>query len=194
MARAADAPAAPFTMAKQFSAEMVITRSDGMTMTTKVYRDNDKARSEMTAQGMEMYTILRPDQKKLYTVMPAQKMIMEMPCDPEKVKQMSSGMMDDGGKYELVGPDVVDGVACMKYKASAKTGDGKVIFVWVDAAKQTPVKIAAADGSFTAVFKNFQAGPQNAALFEIPTGYQVMNMPTPPGGMPGGAPPAAPGQ
>jgi hypothetical protein len=41
--------------------------------------------------------------------------------------------------------------------------------------------MATADGSLTVKWTNFTAGPQDASLFEVPAGYQVMSMP----GMPG---------
>ncbi len=50
--------------------------------------------------------------------------------------------------------------------------------------------MAAEDGKFTIVWKNFQSGPQDPALFEPPADYQKIAMPPIPG-MPGGAPGAA---
>jgi hypothetical protein len=184
--RAQDAPS-PIVMAKEFSADMVITPRDGDVIEQTIYSENGMVRSELTAHDMPMIVILRPDRQKMYTVMEMQKMIMEMPLDPAKTKQyadLASGLQ---GKYENLGPDIADGVACIKYRYTAD--DGKVYTLWANAATKVPVRMEAQDGSFTMDLKNFKPGPQPAALFEIPAGYQVMTMPAMPNmpGMPSGS-------
>ena len=189
MLSADDAPA-PFTIAKQFSADQIVTAAT-TTATTKVFVDNGKARSEVNANGMQMISIIRPDLQKMYSVMVAQKMVMVMPYDATQSTQRVG--MTPEGKIDLVGPDSVDGVTCKKYKITGK--DNKVTFIWIDAAKAVPVKMAAEDNSYTLLWKNFKVGPQDASLFEPPTaGYQVMQMPAMPTA-PAATPPAptAPG-
>lgn len=165
---------APFTMPKQYSTEMVVTSPQGSS-NMKSFADNEKIRNEVNAQGMSVVSIIRPDEKKMYSVMPAQKMVMEMPLDPAKQKMLSPSASVAESKFELIGPDAVDSVTCTKYKVTGS--DKKVCFMWVDTAKQVPVKLTAEDGSFTVVWKNFVTGPQAADLFEPPKDYQVMKMP-----------------
>jgi len=176
----AQAVGAPFDVSKQYSAEMVITPKEGEVMTQKIYFDNDKIRSEINNSGMEMVSIIRPDLKKLYSVMVSQKMVMEMPYDPSKTPVPGASQND--AKFEVVGQETAEGVACTKYKMTGK--DGKVAFFWVDTAKKALVKMVPEDGSVTIVWKNFVAGPQDAALFTPPADYKVMNMPSAPS-MPG---------
>jgi hypothetical protein len=149
----------------------------------------------MNANGMSVIAILLSDQKKMYSVMPAQKMVMEMALDPQRAKQYQNAT-GDGATFDTVGPDTVDGAACTKYKMTSK--DGKVFYWWINAATKAPVKMAADDGSFTLAWKNYKAGPQDPALFVPPADYQVIQMPTgmsAPGGAPGGGAPGggAPG-
>jgi hypothetical protein len=176
-----------YTFPKQFSADEIATTKDGATITMKTFMDSGKIRTEINSNGMQMVSILRPDQQKMYSVMTAQKMVMVMPLDAAKLKQMLPPGSGGDAKMETVGPDTVDGLAAIKYKITSDSG--KVVFLWVGVASQFPVQAAADDGSFTLVYKNFQTGPQDAALFEPPSGYQVMNMPSSPG-----APPPAGGQ
>jgi len=180
----ADDAAPPFALAKSYSADMIITSAEGKGMTNKIYTDSGKIRTEINTGGMQVISIIRPDQQKIYSVMVAQKMVMEMPYDQEKFKKQVAAASGPEGKFELVGPDPVDGVACTKYKVTST--DGKITFYWIDADKKNPVKMAAADGSFTIQWKNYQTGPQDAALFEPPADYQKMTMPSLPG-LPGGA-------
>jgi hypothetical protein len=183
--------AAPFTPDKQYSADEIVVTKEGMQITSKVYMDNGKIRSEMNANGMSVIAILLSDQKKMYSVMPAQKMVMEMALDPQRAKQYQNAT-GDGATFDTVGPDTVDGAACTKYKMTSK--DNKVFYWWINAATKAPVKMTADDGSFTLTWKNYKAGPQDPSLFVPPADYQVMQMPTGlsvPGGAPGGgAPPS----
>ncbi len=55
----------------------------------------------------------------------------------------------------------------------------QVVFFWLDTANKVPVKMQAQDESFTALWSHYKAGPQDPALFEVPAGYQVMDMPMP---------------
>jgi hypothetical protein len=174
-------------MAKQYSADMVIT-AQAHPMNSKIFKDNDKIRTEMNAQGMQMVSIIRPDQLKMYNVMVAQKMVMVIPLDPERAKKIAAANGTEG-KFDLIGPDTVDGVACTKYKVTSS--DNKVSFMWIAAAKKVPVKMASEDGSYNIVWKNVQIGPQDAVLFEPPADYQVMQMPA---AAPAAAPAPAPAQ
>jgi hypothetical protein len=182
---AAQVAGTPFEVNQQYSAEMIITTKEGQAMTQKVYADNGKMRSEASAPGMKMITIIRPDQKKMYHIMDTQKIVMEIPFDPA-THPVPGAVSANDGKFEVVGAETVEGVACTKYKMTTK--DGTVAFFWVDTAKKVMVKMVPEDGSVTIVWKNFVSGPQDAALFEPPTGYQVMQMPS------GGGMPGAPGQ
>ncbi|HEY0256291.1 MAG TPA: DUF4412 domain-containing protein [Candidatus Methylacidiphilales bacterium] len=181
----ADDTVSPFAPNKQFSADQIVTTGT-TSMTSKVFSDNGKIRTEMNTSGMQIVSIVRPDLQKVYSVMVAQKMVMEMPYDPAKFSQQMTSSGPEG-KFESIGSDTVDGVACTKYKITSK--DNKVSFMWVDAAKKTPVKLAAEDNSYTILWKNYKVGPQDASLFEPPADFQVMKMPAAaPASAPGGAP------
>jgi hypothetical protein len=173
--------ASPFGPTQQFSADMIITTKDGATMTQKIYIDTGKMRTEMSMQGIQMVSIVRPDLKKIYQVMVTQKMVMEMPYDAEKIKKQIPAISASDGKFEALGPDTVDGVDCTKSKMTSGK-ENKVFFFWVDADTKAPVKMMAEDNSMTMLWKNYKAGPQPAALFEPPSGYKIMTMPVMPGG------------
>jgi len=166
----------PWTPDKQFSADQVITTKDGMTIQSKVYVDSGKIRTDIDAHGMSMSSIILPDEKKMYTVMQQQKMVMEMPLSDAKAKQAAAAAGGGNAKFELVGPDTVDGTATTKYKMTTDNST-KVFFWWINPATHSPVKMAADDGSVTMSWKNYKTGAQDPALFQPPSGYQVMQMP-----------------
>jgi hypothetical protein len=180
-AQAAPAALPPFAFARQYSAVMVITVRDGNVITNKVYMDGGKVRSELAMQDNSMAMIVRPDQQKVYRVIVDQKLVMEMPLDPAHYDKLM-GPAGPNAKIEAVGPETVNGIACMKYKVT--TPDGKICDLWVDAAKKAPVKLVEQDGTYSAEWKNYQTGPQPAALFDPPADYHKVAAPV--------APPAAP--
>lgn len=178
----------PFGLSKQFNADMTVTNGPSDTITQKIYTDNGKIRTETTIHGMQIDSIIRPDLKKIYSVMVTQKTVMEMAYDPDKVKQQLTGAAGPQGKAELVGPDAVENVACTKYKVTSD--NGKVYFFWVDTTNKVPVKMAAEDNSVLVLWKNYHAGPQDPALFELPADFKVMPMPS----LPTLPPPSGTGQ
>jgi hypothetical protein len=178
----AQTAAPPVMFDQSYSAEQVITTREGSTIDSKIFCDHGRIRSEMAMQGMNIVAIVLPDQQKVYSIMEGQKMVMVMPYDPAKYKKYLIGTPGFDGKFEAAGSETVNGIACDKYKV---TTDNKVYDLWIDTAKKQPVKLAAEDGAFTATWKNYQAGPQDPALFQVPAGYQTMTMPAMPG-MPGG--------
>ena len=184
VAQAAPLTAAPaYTMDKQFSADVTVTTKTGLKIQAKTYVDNDKMRSEMEMGGMTIATILRKDQKKLYHVLDSQKMVMASDFDPAKYGAQAGAFVPDG-KFDVVGAETINGIPCTKLKVTSNDGK-QVSFLWIDATSKVPVQVTSLDGSFNATIKNYKAGPQDAALFEVPAGYQVMAMPAM-GGMPGG--------
>jgi len=178
-----DAPPPPFTMDKHYAADLQITTKQGMQIESKTFVDGDKMRSDVhMMNGMEMAIIVRKDQKKIYQVMDAQKMVLESDLDANKTMASASASFGPEGKFVLVGPDVVDGVPTTKYKVTSDKNN-QVFFFWLDAARKVPLQMAAADGSLVVRWTNYTSGPQAPALFEVPSGYNVMQMPS--GGMPG---------
>ena len=177
----------PFTMEKHYSADVIISTQERGDITSKTYVDGDKMRSDVSTQGMNMSLIVRKDKQKVYQLMVAQKMAMEMPYDPAKYKGNATASMGPEGKFELIGPDTVNGVACTKYKVTPDKSK-EVYFFWLDTAQKVPVQMTDAGGTFKVQWKNFKAGPQEAALFEVPSDYTVMPMPNLPGAPSQGGP------
>lgn len=169
--------AAPFVFAKQYSADVATTDKKGDALESKMYVDSGKLRAEANTNGTSrQILIIRHDQHKFYQVMVDRKMVMETPMDSERYKK-AMGPYSPENKFDWIGPETVDGVACTKYKGTYPGiyGHAKVVFLWVDVAKQVPIKMLEENG--TTIFKNYKVGPQDALLFEPPAGYQIMPMP-----------------
>jgi hypothetical protein len=178
--------AAPFVFAKQFSADVVTTDKKGDALESKMYVDSGMLRTEANTNGTsKQILIIRPDRHKFYQVMVDRKMVMETPMDSVRYKK-AIGPFAPKIKFQWIGSETVDGVACTKYKGTYPGiyGHAKVVFLWVDAAKQVPTKLWEENG--TTILKNFKAAPQDAALFvfDPPADFTVNRMPAAiPGGL-----------
>jgi hypothetical protein len=83
----------------------------------------------------------------------------------------------DGTTCQKVGTETVNGYPCDKWQLTGKENST----VWISQQYHFPIKSVNADGS-SVEFSNIKTGPQDASLFQVPAGYQKMDM----GGMMGG--------
>ena len=136
----------------------------------------------MGSGGDKMIMITRQDKKVAWTLMPAEKMYMEM-----SLAQASTKDKTDPSQYKIeqtvVGPETVNGVSTTKSKIIMTGPKGEKMggFMWVTK-ENIVVKMdaIAVDKKEKLRFKteltNLKVGKQDAALFEIPSGYSKMSM------------------
>ena len=151
----------------------VVTAEGSFTQT--VHHSHGKERSEMQMEGMSMISIIRPDKNVAWQLMPMQKMYMEM--DMNSAKKMS-GKAPDDVTIEKMGSEMLDGINTTKYKLLMKDKSAGG-FIWLSP-ENIPVKMdfLSKEGKekqrITMTLKNLKVEPQEAALFELPAGYQPM--------------------
>lgn len=166
----------------EFSADSVTTQKSGEKMTGKVYFKPDRFRMDMKVHE-DMVVITRVDKKVAWNIMPKEKMYMEMPFDLKnkpKVEEKFEGEIE----RKQVGAETIDGHPTKKYLITYKIGNKTdQVYQWMATDINFPVKTAAIDGSWSQEFRNIKMGPQPNSLFEVPAGYQKMQMPAMPGGM-----------
>ncbi len=167
----ADTIPAPDT---EYSGVRTVVTAEG-SFTQTVHHSHGKERNEMQMQGMSMATISRPDKKVAWQLMPMQKMYMEV--DLKNANKMSGNAPDDV-TIEKVGSEVLDGITTTKYKLVMKDKSAGG-FIWLSP-ENIPLKMdfLSKEGNnknrVTMSLKNLKVEPQDAALFELPQGYQPM--------------------
>jgi hypothetical protein len=162
-----------------FSADM-ISKSQGREMEMKIYVTKDKTRMDM---GQSM-VITRMDKHVSWMVMPSQNMYMENPIDLDKVAKTEKTIPGEVERVSL-GADAVDGQQAEKFKITYITaGRQDSMYQWMAGNSPVPLKMEAADGSWSMQYKNVRLGPQPDSLFEIPAGCQKFAMPAGMGGAP----------
>ena len=163
----------------EYSADQVI-EAEAAAMKTRIYSTPTKERREMNQGGMSMIMIVRLDKKMIWNLMPEDKMYMEM-----AMKESSDKTDMSAYKIEQtpLGQETLDGQSMNKSKIVMTHSSGSKMggFMWTtkDGILAKIDAIAVDKGSkdrFKMVQTNIKVGKQPPELFEIPKGFQAMNM------------------
>lgn len=162
-----------------YSADRIIETSEGA-MQQKVYASGEKERTEMTVGGMQMIGILRRDKQVMWSIMPTQRMYMEIGLRQALAQQPASGPQP-GTEITEVGTETIDGIRTTKYRmtVSDKSVSG---FLWltkdnIALKMDLQTKAGSGDGRVVMRLQNLRMGRQDAAKFEVPAGYNKMQLP-----------------
>jgi hypothetical protein len=175
-------PAAGLADQRDYSADMLITTSHG-TMNSKVYAKGPKQRMENKIEGKETIIISRFDKKIAWMCMQDQMMCMEMPLNVRK-EDIQSRLNDPDVKVEkeFMGNETVEGHPAKKYHVTILRNGKKESsgFLWeASDLDNFPVKYQSEDKETTILWKNIRFGGVSESLFEIPKGYEKMDMKMP---------------
>ena len=128
------------------------------------------------------YAIIDKDAGRMIMVMTERKMYIEMPRDMTGEPNVLEGLESANATFKKIGTEVVAGLNCTTYETSTSDHKGKICLtddgVWLRAASDDPNhrrELEAVKVTYT---------DQPASLFEPPAGFQKMEMPTMPSGMP----------
>lgn len=164
----------------EYSADQIIESEDGATK-SRIYSTPTKERREMSQGGAAMTMITRHDKHVSWTVMPEEKMYMEAPAP--KQGQDKSDLSGYQIEQTALGEETVNGVVMNKSKIIMTGNDGTKMggFMWTT--KEgilAKIDALAVEKGQKARFKmeqtNIQIGKQPAELFEIPKGFEKLDM------------------
>lgn len=163
--------------AAEFTAQMVIKDGD-KTMPGKIFVQNGKMRQEFVDEEGRTVTIVRPDKKVVYVVMPLDRTYVEMPLRAKLPGQFIQ-IPPDAVTKRRVGTETVNGYVAEKYEVTVRGGEAGVIrqTVWVSSKLGVPIKMICKDRNLCVEYKNIKEGGVTALLFDPPKGYQ--KTPTP---------------
>jgi hypothetical protein len=168
----------PYVFGKQYSATEEISTFGSSPVESEIFVDDGKIRMEIPSHGSKVIAIVRPDLQTVYWIIMVRKQLLALPFDSERIKKLVPPEVAIPGHSQSLGLETVLGIACRKCRLTNESG--KPFLLWTDVARNTPVKISAEDGTCMLVWKNYRAGPQNAALFVPPDDCQEVEMPLPP--------------
>ena len=172
-------------LSAQFKAKMFFTGM-GKEHVFTIYSSDANYRYEFNEDGQAGVIIAKTGSSEIVILMPSQKMAMKasaenpmsMGSDPVKAYEyyLDSGIMKEEGK------EMVNGVQCTKSTLwNKENSTQKMYTVWLSDQFKFPVKLinhmdGSGEGSIMEL-KDIEAWTPDAQSFEIPSGYQVMDMP-----------------
>jgi len=176
-------PPAGYEDKAEYSADQTMEMEE-MKFTAKIFHTPKKERREQSMMGHTSINIIRQDKQLVWVLMPMQNSYMEHPigqAGPKEQEDFSQYKVE----FEKAGEENVDGHDCAKMKVIATKPDGTKFggFWWSRKADNIMVKAdmiaKMEDGKKRRMLirnQNIKTGPQDPALFEIPAGYNKMNM------------------
>lgn len=167
----------------EYSAEEIVETADSMSK-TKVYSTPTMERREMSEGGQQMIAITRHDKKVVWNLMPEEKMYMEMPIGQSAEKKDEK---TDLSAYKIeqtpMGQETLNGIVMNKGKMIMTGKDGSKMggFMWTTKegiiAKMDALSVEKGKKDrFKLEMANLKIGKQPASLFEIPKGFEKMDM------------------
>jgi hypothetical protein len=174
----------------EFSAD-IVQNDKADKAPTKVYFSKDKVRFDSVGGGSRGgggSVIMDLSTGSFTVLMPERHMYMEMPAGMMENRGVfrffRSGDVDDacadwlkmdqnkGGTCHKVGHETVNGRSTVKYEGTNAQGESAA--AWFDSKLRFPVKWEGKNGG--GEMRNIQEGSQPASQFEIPAGYNKMDM------------------
>jgi hypothetical protein len=166
----------------EYSAEESIETADGMTK-TMIYSTPTVERREMSDGGQKMIMINRYDTKKVYTLMPEEKMYMEMSAGMPGPTKASADLADFKIEQTPMGQETLNGVVLNKGKMIMTGKDGSKMggFMWTTKEgiimKLDAISVDKGQKDrFKLELSNLKVSKQPADLFEIPKGFEKLDM------------------
>jgi hypothetical protein len=167
----------------EYSAEEVVETAEGVTK-SKVYSTPTMERREMSEGGQQMIAITRHDKKIVWNLMPEEKMYMEMPIGQSVEKKEEK---TDLSAYKIeqtpMGQETINGIVMNKGKMIMTGKDGSKMggFMWTTKegiiAKMDALSVdQGKKDRFKLEMTNLKISKQPANLFEIPKGFEKMDM------------------
>ena len=162
--------------AAEFSAQM-LSRERAATVPGRIFVKDGKMRQEFNDAEGQTITILRPDKKIIWVVLPRTRTYMEVPLKPKWPGQFIQ-VPPDARQKRLVGSERISGYDAEKYEVAVAGRGGleRQIF-WVPAKLGVPIKVEVPDRQFSIEYKDIKEGPVADRLFEIPPGFEKVAKP-----------------
>jgi hypothetical protein len=168
-----------------YSVDLVMRTTEGKDMVMHRFVDQGKVRTDINGEGTAISVIDLGDKKGTTLVL--------MPEEKRGIKQSREAMgaltakmdlkdarlgrveAEKDAKFEDLGEETIDGRIVKKIRMSMTEGSA---LGWFDKSTGAPVKMeSVVEGKTASIeWKNMKPGPQPAAIYEIPEGYEITDM------------------
>ena len=141
----------------------------------RIFVQDGKMRQEFSDAEGQTVTIVRPDKKVVWIILPWERAYTEMTLKPKLPGQFIQIPPDALGK-RLVGKDTLNGWETEKYEFSVRVGRSpERQTVWLATKLGAPVKMVSKERNFSIEYQSIREGVQADRLFELPPGYKKLD-------------------
>jgi len=157
----------------EFSASMLV-KDDAKIMPGKIQVSDGKLRQEFADERGQTITIVRPDLKVVWVILPRQRSYMEIPLTTKLPGQFIQIPPQAVGK-RLVGQERLNGYDTEKYEVSVPVGRGlEKQTYWVAVKLGLPIKMECRERQFSLEYKSIREEKVPDRLFALPPGLQKL--------------------
>ncbi len=161
-------------LGSEFSASMLV-KDDAKIMPGKIQVSNGKLRQEFADERGQTITIVRPDLKVVWVILPLQGSYMEIPLTTKLPGQFIQIPPQAVGK-RLVGQERLNGYDTEKYEVSVPVGRGleKQVY-WVAAKLGLPIKMECRERQFSLEYQSIREEKVPDRQFNLPPGLKKLD-------------------
>jgi hypothetical protein len=160
----------------EFSASMIV-KDGSKIFPGKIYVSDGKMRQEFIDERGQTVTIVRPDRKVVWVVIPPSRTYLEMPLTTKLPGQFLQVPPQAMNKH-LVGHEWVAGYETDRYQVTVPSGRGSEIQTyWVAKKLGVPIKMECRERQFSLEYKSLKEEKLSERLFEPPPGYRKTTTP-----------------
>lgn len=161
----------------------------GEGMSGKTYIKGTKVRQEASVSGLQTVLLIDTSSKIAYTLMPNEKVSMKMDFSQAsaQVERPADRTGALSGDVKPSGTETIDGKAAAVFDLTDGQDKGKY-WLWIERGLPLKMETTGPSGKMTIEYTDYQFVPQPDSLFEVPSGYQTIEMPTGLPGLPSGVP------
>jgi len=157
----------------EFSAQMMV-KDDVKTMPGKIQVSDGKMRQEFADERGQTITIVRPDLKVIWVILPRQRSYMEIPLTKKLPGQFIQIPLQVVGK-RLVGQERLNGYDTEKYEVSVPVGRGlEKQTYWVATKLGLPIKMECRERQFSLEYRSIKEEKVPERVFNLPPGLQKL--------------------
>ena len=157
----------------EFSASMLV-KDDAKIMPGKIQVSNGKMRQEFLDEKGQTITIVRPDLKVVWVILPLQGSYMEIPLTTKLPGQFIQ-IPPQALQKRLVGQERLNGYDTEKYEVSVPVGRGlEKQTYWVAVKLGLPIKMECRERQFSLEYKSIREEKVPDRLFALPPGLQKL--------------------
>lgn len=159
-----------------FAAQMLVKDGDKI-IPGRIFVQDGKMRQEFIDESGQTITIVRPDQKLIWVIIPREKTYIELPLRARLPGQFIQMPPNPINKRHL-GRETVNGYEADKYQLAVQGGGGlEFQTFWVAPQLGMPLKVVCNQRKFSIEYRNIREGKQADRLFAVPPGYQKLASP-----------------